>query len=63
MPTRMAHPLHGFTHAYDNNEIAYLKARGWSVEVPVVEPAAPADTVTFSEPPQKKKPGPKPKAK
>ena len=29
---RMTHPLHGFTHAHNTNEVAYLVARGWSVE-------------------------------
>lgn len=32
MATRMAHPNHGFTHAYNNNDIAYLEKLGWSVE-------------------------------
>jgi hypothetical protein len=30
--TRMIHPDHGATHAYDEGEIAKLKAVGWSVE-------------------------------
>ena len=29
----MAHPLHGFTHAYNNNEKERLEALGWGVEV------------------------------
>ena len=32
MATRMMHPVHGFTHAYNNNDIAYLEKLGWSVE-------------------------------
>jgi hypothetical protein len=52
MATRMQHPEHGWTHAYDEGEVARLEKLGWSVEKPPVV-----------EPPQKKKPGPKPKAK
>jgi hypothetical protein len=29
--TRMTHPQHGATHAYDSGEIARLKGFGWSV--------------------------------
>ena len=64
MTTRMIHPQHGATHAYDNSEIARLKNLGWSVEA---EPEKPARVVgadtdgdgvidkVFAEP--KKKPG------
>lgn len=34
MTTRMIHPEHGATHAYDNSEIERLKGFGWAVEVP-----------------------------
>lgn len=36
MAIRMAHPLHGFTHAYNNNEKERLEALGWGVEVVAV---------------------------
>lgn len=32
MTTRMVHPLHGATHAYDNSEIERLKGFGWAVD-------------------------------
>ena len=38
MPTRMTHPQHGATHAYDTGEIKRLEALGWSVEKPKEEP-------------------------
>ena len=31
MPIRMQHPNHGYMHAYNANDLAYLKALGWSV--------------------------------
>lgn len=34
MTTRMAHPEHGFTHAYDASEIKRLESFGWKVEAP-----------------------------
>jgi hypothetical protein len=52
----MVHPLHGATHAYDTGEIERLKKLGWDVEVPKVE----APKIIQEE---RKKPGPKPKAK
>jgi hypothetical protein len=36
MTTRMTHPQHGATHAYDTGEIEKLQKLGWSVEVPVI---------------------------
>ncbi len=32
MTTRMKHPEHGWTHAYDQSEIDRLKAHGWEPE-------------------------------
>lgn len=32
MPTLMSHPKHGFTHAYNTNDVSYLTALGWSVK-------------------------------
>lgn len=32
MTTRMMHPLHGWTHAYSDEEIKRLQELGWSVE-------------------------------
>ena len=32
MATRMQHPDHGFTYAYDDTEIARLGTYGWTVE-------------------------------
>lgn len=32
MTTRMIHPQHGATHAYDHGQIEQLKKQGWSVE-------------------------------
>lgn len=62
MIVRMVHPDHGATHVYDSSELDRLKSWGWSVEgenPPVIEPPA-----VVSEPaPERKKPGPKPKAK
>jgi hypothetical protein len=58
MATRMIHPKHGATHAYDVTEIQRLQADGWSVEVPEVKAPEPAP-----EPePEKRKPGRPPKA-
>lgn len=34
---RMKHPLHGFHHAYNTNDVAYLEKLGWSEDKP--EPA------------------------
>ena len=50
----MTHPEHGAMHAYDKSEVERLRALGWSVEgeKPVAEQV-----------PERKKPGPKPKAK
>ena len=69
----MAHPQHGRTHAYTLEEIASLEARGWALDPkPVLSTFAQAagrgypvpDAVQFyADPPQKKKPGRKPKAK
>lgn len=70
MTTRMVHPLHGATHAYDVNEIERLKGWGWSVEVPAApvaeEVLIPVLGVAEGRDEQtvtRKKPGPKPKAK
>lgn len=76
MTTRMVHPLHGATHAYDAGEIARLEGLGWSVEVPAVmggfsggkngRPVPPVVTFYEAPPPfapARKKPGPKHKAK
>lgn len=43
--TRMTHPQHGATHAYDSGEIAKLKGFGWSVEgeAPAEPVATPGD--------------------
>lgn len=49
MPTRMTHPQHGATHAYDKGEIERLEKLGWSVEKPAE--------------PEKRKPGRPAKAK
>jgi hypothetical protein len=71
MTTRMHHPEHGWTHAYGDAEVAAHEANGWVVEkltipgeraVPVV-PVTAAEAAYWINPPQKKKPGPKPKAK
>lgn len=37
MPTRMKHPIHGYTHAYNTNDLDYLKGLGWSVDEPEVK--------------------------
>lgn len=37
MPIRMSHPKHGFTHAYNNNDISYLISLGWRVHVEEVK--------------------------
>lgn len=74
MTTRMVHPQHGATHAYDTGEIQRLEKLGWSVEKPAVMGSFSAharggypvpDVVQFYEAPpiERKKPGPKPKAK
>lgn len=74
MTTRMVHPLHGATHAYDNSEIERLKGFGWAVEVPAVNRLMTTPEVLESLAPvvehireqvahERKKPGPKPKAK
>lgn len=75
MTTRMVHPLHGATHAYDNGEIERLKGFGWAVEVPpsnhipvedmrVIHEGIPLDVFVQPSPAvARKKPGPKPKAK
>jgi hypothetical protein len=39
MTTRMTHPQHGATHAYDKSEIERLEKLGWSVEKPAEKPA------------------------
>lgn len=52
MTTRMMHPEHGWTHAYDASEVESLKAQGWIVE-PEKKP----------EPEPKRKPGRPAKAK
>lgn len=32
MPVRMQHPKHGYTHAYNTVDKAYLESLGWRVE-------------------------------
>lgn len=54
MPTKMTHPDNGQTYALTKIEVESLEARGWSVAPPKVRDEGA---------PQKKKPGPKPKAK
>jgi hypothetical protein len=63
MPTRMTHPENGAMHAYDSGEIARLEKLGWSVEKPaeVKEPVVAQVVVEVVA--ERKKPGPKPKAK
>jgi hypothetical protein len=74
MPTRMTHPLHGATHAYDTGEITRLEGYGWSVEKPAAIDFAKEIKENYEEykvefkpvvlvAPERKKPGPKPKAK
>lgn len=48
MTTRMVHPLHGATHAYDNGEIERLKGFGWAVEG-VTVPAAVLEALTDAD--------------
>jgi len=58
MTTRMIHPQHGATHAYDGGEIERLTRLGWTAEsAPTTSPAP------KTQEPERKKPGPKPKAK
>lgn len=57
MTTRMQHPQHGFTHAYNQSEISYLETRGWTPEVKAAPVAPAAPVVVVEEAPQKKKPG------
>ncbi len=45
MPTRMKHPEHGFWNASDNNEMNYMKARGWTEDVPEAPKAPVVETV------------------
>lgn len=70
MATRMVHPLHGATHAYDTGEVDRLKGLGWSVEGE--KPAGdghldlivPALASSFQWPVvERRKPGRPPKAK
>ena len=69
MLTKMIHRDHGQTYAYNRLEVESLEARGWSVAppkelpVPVTESEAVAMLAHLGVPIQKKKPGPKPKAK
>ena len=68
MTTRMIHPLHGATHAYDAGEIAKLQGWGWAVELPppdepddpAIEPAivpVVRKVVEVVDEPEKRKPG------
>lgn len=41
MPTRMTHPQHGATYAYDVGEVRRLENLGWSVEKPKEEKRKP----------------------
>ena len=71
MSTRMQHERHGFTEAYDANEVARLRANGWFVPKPEQpqkpEPAADlialevVDAMPLEVP--KRKPGRPPKVK
>lgn len=44
MPVRMQHPKHGFTHAYNTVDKAYLERLGWREEV-----AKPVEVTTEDE--------------
>lgn len=54
MTTRMAHPEHGFTHAYSADEIEKLRKSGWRPETEVKAEldaaAAHLSAMTLSEP-------------
>ena len=42
---RMKHPKHGWTHAYNPNEEAYLRSIGWVEDTPEVKIEQPAVVV------------------
>lgn len=67
MTTRMVHPQHGATHAYDKGEIERLEKLGWSVEGAAQAIQWPTNEEVAERlaaiAPARKKPGPKPKAK
>lgn len=64
---KMMSDKHGFMHAYDNNQIAYLQKLGWRIceekapvkqEAPKEIPLVPTRFTVESEPePVKRKPG------
>lgn len=55
---RMKHPQHGFMHAYNSNEVAYLRKFGWAPEDEGLKPEQTADAIKSEaepEPRQKRK--------
>lgn len=58
MTTRMVHPEHGATHAYDKGDLERLEKLGWSVET-----MAHQEQVQQAQVPVKRPPGRPPKAK
>lgn len=49
MTTRMAHPQHGFTHAYDTGEIQRLRSFGWVPEDELISQNDELDELTSIE--------------
>lgn len=49
MPIRMKHPDHGYTHAYNTNDRAYLEGLGWSAEEVKTESEMEAATRQYIE--------------
>lgn len=65
-PLRMQHPKHGWHHAYNSSEEAYLRAHGWEpeaaplCETPAVAPVSIGESTDGAAPKRRGRP---PKAK